>query len=68
MFIRDCMLKTGFIKNVAIIADFIISVIASSIKVAMPEISNTLFGVSAIILTIAVICVIIEIICYKIKK
>lgn len=60
--------KIDFIKNIAIILDFIISIIASAIKTSMPELSNTLFGISAIVLIVAVICVIVEIVNWKIKK
>jgi len=62
------MSKVVLIKNIAIILDFIISIIASSIKNSMPEMSNNLFGVSAIVLIVAVICVFIEIVNWKIKK
>lgn len=63
-----CMSEVNLIKNVAIIVDFLLSIIASAIKVSMPDISNMLFGASAVILVIAVICVIIEFINLKLKK
>ena len=62
------MSKIGLIKNVAIIADFIISIIASVIKKSMPEASNILFGISAIVLIIAVICIIIEFVNWRLKN
>ena len=62
------MSKISLIKNVAIIADFIISIIASVIKKSMPEVSNMLFGISAIVLIVAVICVIIELVNRKMNK
>ena len=62
------MSKIGVIKNVAIIADFIISIIASVIKNSMPEVSNMLFGISAIVLIVAVICVIIEFVNWRLKN
>ena len=62
------MSKIGLIKNIAIIADFIISIIASAIKNSMPEVSNMLFGISAIVLIIAVICIIIEFVNWRLKN
>ena len=62
------MSKTGLIKNVAIIVDFIISIIASAIKGTMPELSNMLFGASAVVLIVAVVCVVVEIVNWKLKK
>ena len=54
------MKTIGLIKDLSIIVDFIISIIASSIQKTNPELSNILFGVSAVVLVIAVICVSIE--------
>ena len=48
--------------------DFVISIIASMIKTSMPELSNTLFGISAFVLIIAVICVVIEMVNWKLKR
>lgn len=62
------MPKVNLIKNIAIILDFIISIVASAIKTSMPELSNALFGISALVLIIAVICVIIEFVNWKLKK
>ena len=62
------MSKTGLIKNVAIILDFIISLVASVIKTSMPEMSNILFGTSAVVLIVAVVCVVVEIVNWKLKK
>lgn len=62
------MSKLGLIKNIAIILDFVVSIIASAIKTSMPELSNTLFGISAVILMVAVVCVIIEFVNWKMKK
>ena len=62
------MSKIGLIKSVAIIADFIISIIASVIKKSTPEVSNMLFGISAIVLIVAVICVIIEFVNWRLKN
>ena len=62
------MSKTGLIKNVAIILDFIISLVASVIKTSMPELSNMLFGASAVVLIVAVVCVVVEIVNCKLKK
>ena len=62
------MSKVNLIKNIAIIFDFIISIIASTIKTSMPELSNTLFGISAFVLIIAVICVVIEMVNWKLKR
>ena len=62
------MSKVVLIKNIAIILDFVISIVASAIKSSMPEMSNNLFGASAIVLIVAVVCVFIEIVNWKIKK
>ena len=62
------MSKISLIKNIAIIADFIISIIASVIKSSIPEVSNALFGISAIVLIIAVICIIIEFVNGRLKN
>jgi hypothetical protein len=52
--------KTNLVKDIAIIADFIISIVASSVKNSNPTLSDTLFAISGVVLTIAVICVLIE--------
>ena len=62
------MSKIVLIKNIAIILDFIISIVASAIKISMPEVSNMLFGISALVLIVAVVCVFIEIVNWKLKK
>ena len=54
------MKNVNTIRNIAIILDFIISLIASMIQNSNPTLSGLLFSLSAIILLIAVICVIIE--------
>lgn len=54
------MKNTNTIKNWAIILDFIVSGIAASMQQSNPVLSGTLFGVSAIILFVAVVCVVIE--------
>ncbi len=54
------------VKNIAIILDFIISSIAAGIQKTSPSVSGTLFGISAVILFIAVVCVILELV--KSKK
>ena len=50
----------NLVKNVAILLDFIVSIIAGSIRSLAPELSGILFMVSAIILLIAVVCVVID--------
>ena len=52
----------NLIKNIAIIVDFIISFVAAAIQELNPGVSKVLFGASAIVLLVAVICVIIEVI------
>lgn len=59
------MEKINLIKNVAIILDFIVSGFAASIQSLNPSLSGLLFGLSAFILFIAVVCVILEIIIKK---
>ena len=59
-------MKINTIKNIAILLDFLISMVASMIQKSNSSLSGILFGIYAIILFIAVICVIIEII--KTKK
>ena len=54
------------IKNIAILLDFVVSIVASAIQKSNPRLSGMLFGLSAVILLVAVICVIIELI--KINK
>lgn len=50
------------IKNIAILFDFVVSIVASAIQKSNPSLSGMLFGLSAVILLVAVICVIIELI------
>lgn len=50
------------IKNIAILLDFVASIVASAIQKSNPSLSGMLFGLSAVILLVAVICVIIELI------
>ena len=50
------------IKNIAILLDFVVSIVASAIQKSNPRLSGMLFGLSAVILLVAVICVIIELI------
>ena len=50
------------IKNIAIILDFTVSIIASSMQNSNPQLSGMLFGLSAVILLVAVVCVIIELV------
>lgn len=50
------------IKNIAILLDFAVSIVASVIQKSNPSLSGMLFGLSAVILLVAVICVIIELI------
>ena len=52
----------NLIKNIAIILDFIVSIFAAMLQSSNPALSGSLFGLSAIILFIAVICVIVEVI------
>lgn len=54
------MKKINAIKNIAIILDFVVSGIAAGIQKSNPTLSGTLFGASAIILLVAVVCVIVE--------
>ena len=56
------MKTINMIKNVAIILDFAVSIIAASIQKVNTTLSESLFGLSAIILLIAVICVFLELI------
>ncbi len=52
----------NLIKNAAIILDFIVSIIAAMMQASNPGFSGMLFGLSAVILFVAVICVIVEVI------
>ena len=52
----------NLIKNAAIILDFIVSIIAAMMQASNPGMSGMLFGLSAVILFVAVICVIVEVI------
>lgn len=54
------MKRINTIKNVAIILDFVVSGIAAGIQKSNPSLSGTLFGASAVILFVAVACVIVE--------
>ena len=56
------MKRINTIKNVAIILDFVVSGIAAGIQKSNPSLSGTLFGASAVILFVAVVCVIVEIV------
>ncbi len=55
-------MNINLIKNVAIIFDFIVSIIAAMMQGSNLELAAMLFGLSAVILFIAVICVIVEVI------
>ena len=61
------MKNINLIKNIAIIADFIVSGIAASMQSSNPALSGTLFGLSAVILFVAVVCVVLEIVLNKKK-
>lgn len=50
------------VKNIAILLDFAVSIVASAIQKSNPGLSGMLFGLSAVILLVAVICVIVELI------
>ena len=52
----------NLIKNAAIILDFLVSIFAAMMQVSNPGLSGMLFGLSAVILFVAVICVIVEVI------
>ena len=52
----------NLIKNVAIILDFLVSILASMMAGSNPGLSGSLFGLSAVILFIAVICVVVEVV------
>ncbi len=54
------MNKVNCVKNIAIIADFIVSIVASALQNSKPSLSGILFGASAVILFVAVVCVVIE--------
>ena len=54
------MKRINTIKNIAIILDFVVSGIAAGIQKSNPSLSGTLFGASAVILLVAVVCVIVE--------
>ena len=60
------MKKINSVKNIAIILDFVVSIIASTVQKMNPGLSGALFGLSAVILLVAVICVFIEL--YVTKK
>ena len=54
------MKKINAVKNIAIILDFVVSGIAAGIQKSNPSLSGALFGASAVILFVAVVCVVIE--------
>lgn len=56
------MKKVNSVKNIAILLDFVVSIIASAIQKTNPNLSGMLFGLSAVILLVAVICVIVELV------
>ena len=56
------MKKINNVKNTAILLDFAVSIIASAIQKTNPNLSGMLFGLSAVILLVAVICVIVELV------
>ena len=56
------MKKINNVKNIAILLDFAVSIIASAIQKTNPNLSGMLFGLSAVILLVAVICVIVEVV------
>ena len=56
------MKKINNVKNIAILLDFAVSIIASAIQKTNPNLSGMLFGLSAVILLVAVICVIVELV------
>ena len=47
------------IKDIAILVDLVLSIVASSIQASNPQLSGTLFGLSAVVLIVAAVCVII---------
>ena len=59
------MKNLNTIKNWAIILDFVVSGIAAGIQASNPTLSGQLFGVSAVILFVAFVCVIIEMVTKK---
>ena len=56
------MMDINLIKNAAIILDFLVSMFAAMMQGSNPGLSGMLFGLSAVILLVAVICVIVEVI------
>lgn len=56
------MKKVNDVKNIAIVLDFVVSIIASAIQKSNPSVSGMLFGLSAVILLVAVVCVVIELV------
>lgn len=56
------MKNINSVKNIAILLDFVVSIIASAIQKTNPNLSGMLFGLSAVILLVAVICVIVELV------
>lgn len=56
------MKNINSVKNIAILLDFVVSIIASAIQKTNPDLSGMLFGLSAVILLVAVICVIVELV------
>lgn len=61
------MKNINLVKNIAIISDFLVSGIAASMQSSNPVLSGTLFSLSAVILFVAVVCVVLEIILNKKK-
>ena len=62
------MSRNNLIKNVAILLDFVISVIASCVSNFAQKISNSLYIASAVILFIAVVCVVVDFVLAKKSK
>ncbi|MBO6119208.1 MAG: hypothetical protein J6P02_01940 [Lachnospiraceae bacterium] len=56
------MKKVNDVKNIAIVLDFVVSIIASAIQKSNQSVSGMLFGLSAVILLVAVVCVVIELV------
>ena len=56
------MKNINSVKNIAILLDFAVSIIASAIQKTNPNLSGMFFGLYAVILLVAVICVIVELV------
>ena len=50
----------GFVKDLMIVSDFIVSCIGGFLKNSYPELSNSFIYAGVIFLVIAVVCIIIE--------